>query len=368
MKSILLIIFGAILLSLKSYAQDPFFFNIDQARSFYHPSYVALPRALEINTSLKNQWPKIPGGFRTAYFGLNYQPCNYFMGFGVYGMLDDKGVGGLKTQMYGVSLRWLIPIKKSFIDHVAIAFPFEYYSKSLNNQDELVFSNEIDQVTGITNNNLNPQLLNSGVSFFSSGLSATFKGEFSNVLQKDAPFSVSATFNHFGSQHEKSLQNDNYLLNLPEFSCYTFSMSLEDKSQTITPRISMQYQKQSKIEKITSGGILDFSQENDKASFAIGVYYSTQIRSSNNVKCVSLCPQLQFPITEGTLASFCLSYVVGYNNNTTNLPATGAGSIVEATLNLYFLGCNGVFKTPSIYRQKNIINKNQCPRFGKASF
>ncbi len=331
--------------------QDPSFSQIDNTRSYSHPSQITLRQGLELEMAHRIQWNNIYGNFTTSFLNAFMQPKRLHMGYGISIMQDKEGAGRLTTQDIRLGFRWIL--SKNYFDPEVFVFScYGGFIKKTIDWNKLVFSDQLDPVWGIysTSDQVKP---NSHIPpTFNAGLSFTYK----NVLKVNEfrlPSAFSASWHHIQPfKTDESLQNlGSRIPGLLVVSASTTVQALEFYN---LPRLHpiIRYEKQKNLKRITYGSLIGLSSEQTESTIYTGVYYSSQFSPFNTFNTNSIICMLGYEkIRNKTLYSVAYSYDI----NTSGLNNSSSGGVHEITLNIYFNTSNKSFNQPS-----SIFNR--CPK------
>ena len=100
--------------------QDPSFSQIDNTRSYSHPSQITLRQGLELEMAHRIHWNNIYGNFTTSFLNAFMQPKRLHMGYGISIMQDKEGAGRLTTQDIRLGFRWIL--SKNYFDPEVFVF------------------------------------------------------------------------------------------------------------------------------------------------------------------------------------------------------------------------------------------------------
>lgn len=156
-----------------SQAQDPTFSQYYNNPLFYNPGFTGIFPGLNINTSIRRQWSKIPSQYNTKSISADINnPC-IKSGAGILLVDDNEGEGKLRTITVGLSFAYKIVNSKKFV--------LQFGAQACGVQkkidwERLVFSDQINQYNSyvVSTSNYAPDNSKKYYPDFNGGIVAVF--------------------------------------------------------------------------------------------------------------------------------------------------------------------------------------------------
>lgn len=135
-----------ILYFLTSSAQDPNYSQFYSNPIYYNPSFAGISTGIRVCANYRNLWPKIQGDFNTFNFSVDVEESNVSGGLGIIAHRSSEGDGTITSTTIGAaySYRLIVNPRNLFFQ---LGLMGAYAEKSLN-QDNLVFSDQLDPING----------------------------------------------------------------------------------------------------------------------------------------------------------------------------------------------------------------------------
>lgn len=123
-----------------SFGQDPTYSQFYANALYLSPSFAGATAQYRLGINYRDQWPSIPGKFRTYSISFDKAMPNFNSGIGVLATYDVAGTGDLSTTNIGLIYSYDFNINKSW--HVRPGVNFKFYYQGLNIY-KLVFNSQI---------------------------------------------------------------------------------------------------------------------------------------------------------------------------------------------------------------------------------
>jgi type IX secretion system PorP/SprF family membrane protein len=136
---IYLIILSFIILT-DSFGQDPTFSQFYANAMYLSPSFAGATAEYRFALNYRDQWPSIPGKFRTYSISFDKALPNFNSGIGVLATYDVAGSGDLSTTNIGLLYSYDFNINKVW--HIRPGVNFKFYYQGLDIY-KLVFNSQI---------------------------------------------------------------------------------------------------------------------------------------------------------------------------------------------------------------------------------
>jgi len=117
-------------------SQDPHFSQFYANPIYLAPSFAGSSQGARFVLNVRDQWPKIPGVFRTYGFSADHYISTLNSGLGVYMLSDNSGGGKLLTTNIGMAYSYKVKINKNFYFQPGLSA--YYHSRTM--QSDLTFS------------------------------------------------------------------------------------------------------------------------------------------------------------------------------------------------------------------------------------
>jgi type IX secretion system PorP/SprF family membrane protein len=137
-KHLVLLLFFFI--STDSIGQDPTFSQFYANALYLSPSFAGATADYRLGMNYRDQWPSIPGKFRTYSISFDKAMPNFNSGIGILATYDVAGSGDLSTTNIGLLYSYDFNINKSW--HVRPGVNFKFYYQGLNIY-KLIFNSQI---------------------------------------------------------------------------------------------------------------------------------------------------------------------------------------------------------------------------------
>lgn len=150
MKRAILLLFTFILLQIGLNAQDAFFYETKQIRSYLNPALTGINGSLSFNLIGKEQFLNNVGDFLSGGFSVEQSwPCSK-VDAGIYHVFDQEGDGSFRTNHSAVNFVYTLPIEiNRTLHNFRLGTKFQYTNKSIDWQG-LTFSDQIDLKYNLT--------------------------------------------------------------------------------------------------------------------------------------------------------------------------------------------------------------------------
>jgi type IX secretion system PorP/SprF family membrane protein len=343
--SILLIL---LLISFIVNAQDPSFSQVENTLVYSHPSFNSRDYHYNIGWASLVQWPRVPGGFNTGFLTVNFNiPKKLSLGLSY--LRDQEGIGNIGVlitdEPKGI-VRYRLTLKKG-VDgmgqFLTFAWSFGVISKRINSQ-ELVFSDQIDAVSGMSSQSV----LREKKSFFDTDASANFF-----VKNANFPFLIAFSGHHLTNPNESLVgvvQPESKLSRRLVFTFCTRQL-WEKKIKSLNFDIITQIEYQQHLSKMTLGAVPSYiNSENNK--FSLGFLHTNKYNfGKENTK--SFVLDLGYH-HKNTFANKNVYYTLNFS---WSIPYSGIGlqsaGSFELTYNLFFSKFSYLFKHGAVCPEIN---------------
>ncbi len=143
-----LLIFGYSISDLK--AQDASFSQNYASPLYLSPSFTGLTEGSRFSLHYRDQWPGIPGTYRTMSFAFDHYLSDFNSGIGAQFYRDDSGRGALVSQNFGVLYAYEIYISNNVMVRPGIQFKWmqSFIDPTKGTTDNLYDKATGDLVTG----------------------------------------------------------------------------------------------------------------------------------------------------------------------------------------------------------------------------
>ena len=331
-------------------AQDPSFSQIENTRTYSHPSSFTFNQGIEMQMAHRIQWSNLFGDFRTTFISAYLQNGRTKSGFGISALQDVEGDGGLKTQTFNFNYRFSI-IGGYNIPHSFVVALYGGITTRRIDWSKLYFSDQLDPVFGIYKGTEQSAPLSQNNTSPNMGIGFTYKRNI-NIGEKKIPFSFS-----FDTRHNNLfVRSDESILGLHYLQSSVQTLTITSTIQPIDyyglPLFQplLRYEHQKYLERIQLGSLIGMAKDNQ--TIYTGLYYSQQYSPVNYSNTNSIILLIGF---EKQIQSNLYSFGYSYDLNVSGLSNQSSGGTHELTLNIVFSTSNRPFSQPS-----NIFKK--CPR------
>jgi len=321
-------------------AQDPSFSQVENTLMYSHPSFNSRDYHYNIGWASLVQWPRVPGGFNTGFLTVNFN-LPYKLSLGLSYLRDQEGIGNIGVlitdEPKGI-VKYMSAFKKGkdgMGQFLTFAWSFGVISKHINSQ-ELVFSDQIDPVSGISDHSA---LVKEKKSFFDTDASINFF-----VKNINFPFLIAFSGHHLTEPNESLFGIDQPESKLSRRLVFTLcSRQLwEKKIKSLNLDFIAQIEFQRQLSKMTIGVVPGFiSSENNK--FSLG-FLNTSKYNFNRENTNSFVLDLGFHhknnfANKNVYYTLNISWAIPYSG----LGLQSAGTF-ELTYNLFFSKFSYLFK------------------------
>ncbi len=139
-KRIIYLFLLSLILTAKSYGQDPTFSQFYANALYLSPSFAGATAEYRFGLNYRNQWPAVPGVFHTYSLSFDKAMPNFNSGIGVLATYDVAGSGNLSTTNIGLLYSYDFNINKEW--HIRPGVNFKFYYLGLDIA-KLVFNSQI---------------------------------------------------------------------------------------------------------------------------------------------------------------------------------------------------------------------------------
>ncbi len=144
-RTIYLILLAFIIIS-DSYGQDPTFSQFYANALYLSPSFAGATAEYRLGLNYRDQWPAIPGKFRTYSISFDKALPNFNSGIGILATYDVAGSGDMSTTNIGLLYAYDFNVNKEWHIRPGVNFKFRYQGLDIY---KLVFNSQITG-SGIT--------------------------------------------------------------------------------------------------------------------------------------------------------------------------------------------------------------------------
>lgn len=127
--------------------QDAHFSQFYANPMYLAPSFAGSTHGFRANLNIRDQWPKVPGVFRTYSFSSDYFLSKYNSGIGLLVVSDNAGNGKMVTTKVGAAYSYKVKINKNFYFQPGLSA--YYNSRTMRN--DLNFSDMFTEEAGTYN-------------------------------------------------------------------------------------------------------------------------------------------------------------------------------------------------------------------------
>lgn len=140
MKRLKYLIFLSFIIVTDSFGQDPTFSQFYANALYLSPSFAGATAEYRLSMNYRDQWPSIPGKFRTYSISFDKAMPNFNSGIGVLATYDVAGSGDLSTTNIGLLYSYDFNINKEW--HVRPGVNFKFFYQGLDIY-KLIFNSQI---------------------------------------------------------------------------------------------------------------------------------------------------------------------------------------------------------------------------------
>ena len=139
-KSIIYLIFLSFYGAADCYGQDPTFSQFYANALYLSPSFAGATAEYRLGVNYRDQWPSIPGKFRTYSISFDKAMPNFNSGIGVLATYDVAGTGDMSTTNIGLLYSYDFNLNQEW--HVRPGVNFKFYYQGLDIY-KLIFNSQI---------------------------------------------------------------------------------------------------------------------------------------------------------------------------------------------------------------------------------
>jgi type IX secretion system PorP/SprF family membrane protein len=164
------ILFFALALSMKIFAQDPQFTQFFNMPMFLNPALAGSSDAHRFAAAYRNQWPGVKKAFSSYMASYDYNLNQYNAGIGAYAMQDVAGTGNLVTTQAGVNLAYRVAVGRSSEVRGGVQVGYAQKKTDVSKlvfNDQFITGSSVSEDAGSVNN----------ISYLDLGAGAVFKSE-----------------------------------------------------------------------------------------------------------------------------------------------------------------------------------------------
>jgi type IX secretion system PorP/SprF family membrane protein len=133
-------LFLSVIISTEIFGQDPTFSQFYANALYLSPSFAGATAEYRLGINYRDQWPSIPGKFRTYSISFDKAMPNFNSGIGVLATYDVAGSGNMSTTNIGLLYSYDFNIDKEW--HIRPGVNFKFYYQGLDIY-KLVFNHQI---------------------------------------------------------------------------------------------------------------------------------------------------------------------------------------------------------------------------------
>ena len=160
--SILLILLVVVEVS----AQDPQFSQFYAAPLYLNPAFAGSTEYTRVGLNYRNQWPSIDANFSTTSLYADHYLEDYNSGIGAILSYDKEGLVGRRIFSFGLVYSYQLRITDWLTFRPGVQVAYSYVGV---NADELIFGDQIDDLTGLVVPTTSESLNLGGVNMFDLG-------------------------------------------------------------------------------------------------------------------------------------------------------------------------------------------------------
>ncbi len=166
-KEVVISLFFCFVANIEIIAQDPHFSQFFVNSLYLSPSFAGSTRGSRVITSIRDQWPGIPGSFFTSTLSFDHFISTLNSGVGLLVMKDIAGQGRLGSMQIGVQYTYQFRIYKDYLIRPAIHL---YRSNRTIQFDRLIFNDQLT-LSGVSGSSVEvPPLKQVGYVDFASSI------------------------------------------------------------------------------------------------------------------------------------------------------------------------------------------------------
>ena len=329
------------------FAQDPSFSQIENTRSYSHPSSFTFRQGIEIQMAHRIQWSNLYGDFRTTFISAFLQGDRIKSGFGISVLQDIEGDGRLKTQTFNFNYRFSIIGGFEIPRSLVISLYGGMTTRSID-WSKLVFSDQIDPVWGIYKGSEQSAPLSQNRATPNIGIGITYKRNI-HIGEKKLPITFSLDTRHTNL----FIREDESILGLHSLQTSVQTLTISTTIQPIQyyglPLFQpvLRFENQKHLKKLEIGSLIGLAKENQ--TIYTGIYYSQQFSPVNYSNTNSAILLIGF---EKAINTTLYSFGYSYDINVSGLGNQSTAGTHEITLNIIFSTGNRPFSQPSNVFQK----------------
>jgi type IX secretion system PorP/SprF family membrane protein len=130
----------SLIFSTDTFGQDPTFSQFYANALYLSPSFAGATAEYRLGINYRDQWPSIPGKFRTYSISFDKAMPNFNSGIGVLATYDVAGSGDMSTTNIGLLYSYDFNINKEW--HIRPGVNFKFYYQGLDIY-KLIFNSQI---------------------------------------------------------------------------------------------------------------------------------------------------------------------------------------------------------------------------------
>jgi type IX secretion system PorP/SprF family membrane protein len=139
-KRIIYLIFLLFYIAVDCFGQDPTFSQFYANALYLSPSFAGATAQYRLGVNYRDQWPSIPGKFRTYSISFDKAMPNFNSGIGILATYDVAGTGDMSTTNIGLLYSYDFNLNQEW--HVRPGVNFKFYYQGLDIY-KLIFNSQI---------------------------------------------------------------------------------------------------------------------------------------------------------------------------------------------------------------------------------
>ena len=340
-----------LLLPNNCFGQDPQFSQSYLSKIYLNPASTGSEQGTTLFVNYRNQWAGISNSFNTASFSLDAQSPRFSSGFGIHAMYDGGGKASIRTNMAGLTYAYILRIKDNF--NIQFGLGASYVHKFID-RSQLVFTSDIDPITGVNQNGSGGLVVNDRASFLDIDAGVLFRFSF-EIANRPIDNSIGFAVHHLTTPIESFQETESrlprrYTIHYGAMIPVTENYKKNRSIYYISPVIK--YEMQAGVDIFTGGFFNTF-----KPLFVGVLYQDNGFTSKGGTRSVIFTGGLSTSILQST--TFTLGYSYDLNlSGVTNV----SGGVHELALKFNFA------KAELFSKKNKGKNPTKCYKFkGKSS-
>jgi len=172
--SIIILTSVFLLISKKGFSQDPQFSQFYASPLYLGAAFTGATPGSRYCLNFRNQWPSLPKAYITTAFSYDRNISKFNSGVGGFILRDQAGEASLARYIGGLLYSYNIRVNRRLQVRAGASFLYQYLTYD---RSSMVFGNQIDPVTGVIDQGIDPKvnLYNQGFFDFSTSAMAYTK-------------------------------------------------------------------------------------------------------------------------------------------------------------------------------------------------